>query len=174
VSLASQILTLCAVALLGTAVLSSVRGLPEAPAEAPPVAGACRAPIADTFVDPHPEVRWISQEDARALVGQPGVAFVDCRAREEFEAGHVSGSLHLNLQNGEISKALLGKLRGDATVITYCEASGGTCQRSHDMASRLREAGLPDVRVLEGGMPAWLHHGYPAESGMCTDCEATR
>ena len=30
---------------------------------------------------------------------------------------------------------------------------------------------LPDVRVLEGGMPTWLHRGYPAESGTCHGCD---
>lgn len=172
-SLGVQLLTLCAVATAGSAALFAVRGLPSLPEPAAEIAGACQAPAPD-LGDPQPEVRWIDQQSAHGLVGDPGVAFVDCRAREQFESGHVSGSVHLDMQRGDLPPALLEHLRGAATVITYCEASGGECQRSLDMASRLRAAGLPDVRVLEGGMPAWLDRGYPAQSGTCAECEAAR
>lgn len=172
-SLGLQLLTLCAVATAGSVALFAVRGLPSLPEPAPEIAGACHAPESE-FVDSNPEVRWIDQQSAHALVGDPGVAFVDCRAREQFESGHVSGSTHLDMHRGDVPPALLQRLRGAATVITYCEASGGECRRSLDMASRLRDAGLPDVRVLEGGMPGWLDRGYPAESGTCQECEAAR
>jgi rhodanese-related sulfurtransferase len=174
VPVAAQILRLCAVTAAGSAVLIGVRGLPQPPAgEAITDAAACQAPEPDAF-DPHPEVRWISQEGARHLVGEPGVAFVDCRARDQFEAGHVSGSLHLDAQGERVPATLLRGLAQATTVITYCEAAGGECQRSLEMAGLLRAAGVPDVRVLEGGMPAWLEHGYPAESGTCRHCEAAR
>jgi len=75
--------------------LGLVRGLPAPPAAVASDAGACQAPIEGSAA-----ISWISQEQARGLVGKPDVAFVDCRAREQFEAGHVSGSLHLEPHYG--------------------------------------------------------------------------
>jgi rhodanese-related sulfurtransferase len=170
VSIGAQILRLCTVAAVASALLGALRGVPRLP---PPAAAseaaACRAPAEDDGR----EVHWISQAEARTLVGNPNVAFVDCRARERFEAGHVSGSVHLELQRGQVPAPLLDGLGSASTVIAYCDADGGQCQRSLEMASLLRAAGLPDVRVLEGGLPAWLDRGYPAESGACQACEAT-
>ncbi len=164
-SIGAQLLRLCTVAVLATAAVGMVRGLPDLP-EPAPVAGACQAPMAV------PEsVRWISQEQAKALVGDPLVKFVDCREREHFERGHVSGSMHLKLQAGEVPPPLFGQLSRATTIITYCGGQG-ECQRSLEVAGLLQKQGLPDVRVLEGGMPAWLDLGYPAESGTCRDCEA--
>lgn len=172
-SIAAQVLRLCAVAAAATVALGWVRGLPALPEPAAASeAASCHAPYQDPALVGG-DVQWISQAEARALVGDAKVAFVDCRARERFEAGHVSGSVHLELQRGELPAALLDGLGSAATVIAYCDADGGQCQRSLEMARLLRAAGLPDVRVLEGGLPAWLDRGYPAESGACNHCEAT-
>lgn len=169
-SIAAQLLRLCTVAAVASVLLGWLRGVPRLPEPAATSeAASCHAPT----LDRGDEVHWISQAEARRLVGDPNVAFVDCRARERFEAGHVSGSLHLELQRGQVPRPLLEGLGSAATVIAYCDAEGGQCQRSLEMASVLRAAGLPDVRVLEGGLPAWLDHGYPAESGACQECEAT-
>jgi 3-mercaptopyruvate sulfurtransferase SseA len=171
VSITVQVLRLCAVAGTAALALAWVRGLPTLPA--PAVASdatTCNAPYQDVAVGG--EVQWISQAQARSLVGKASVAFVDCRAREQFEAGHVSGSLHLELHGDELPPSLLAELGAADTVIAYCDAEGGQCTQSLAMASLLRAAGLPDVRVLEGGLPAWLDLGYPAESGACQQCEA--
>lgn len=170
--IAVQVLRLCAVAAVATAALGWLRGLPTLPEPAAANdAQSCHAPYPDTAANG--AVQWITQADARTLVGDPNVAFVDCRARERFEAGHVSGSMHLELRRGEVPRPLLETLFEASTVIAYCDAEGGQCQRSLEMASALRAAGVRDVRVLEGGLPAWLDRGYPAESGACNDCEAT-
>jgi rhodanese-related sulfurtransferase len=164
-SIGAQLLRLCTVAVIATAAVGFVRGLPTAP-EPAPAAGACQAPM-----EMPESVRWISQEQAKALVGDPLVKFVDCREREQFERGHVSGSMHLSLRAGEVPPPLFGQLSRATMVIAYCGGQG-ECQRSLEVASLLQKKGLPDVRVLEGGMPAWLDLGYPAESGACRDCEA--
>jgi rhodanese-related sulfurtransferase len=117
-----------------------------------------------------PEVGWISQDQARSLTGAPGVAFVDCRPEREYEAGHVAGSVHVD--GSSPFGSALQLLAGARTVIAYCDADHG-CARSVQVASMLRHAGVPDVRVLEGGMPDWLQRGYPAESGVCGQCEGS-
>jgi len=171
VSISVQVLRLCAVAAAAALALGWLRGLPTLPQPAAASdAASCHAPYQDPVAGG--DVQWISQAEARALVGDAKVAFVDCRAREQFESGHVSGSVHLELQSGQLPPALVEGLGAAATVIAYCDAEGGQCQRSLEMAGLLRAAGIPDVRVLEGGLPAWLDRGYPAESGACSHCEA--
>jgi rhodanese-related sulfurtransferase len=173
VSLGTQLLRLCAVAAVATAVLGAWRGLPRRPAPPPtaPVA-ACRAPASSGLLLDS-DVRWVSQAEAERLAGQPGVTFVDCRPRPQFEAGHVSGAIHLDPDRTTSDRGLSSTLAGAATVVTYCDAER-QCERSMAMAKTLREAGLRDVRVLEGGLPGWLQHGFPAESGTCEQCEAAR
>lgn len=166
-SIAAQALRLCTAALAVTLALAVWRGVPVAGPAGGAVAGAgsCMPP-ADGPADA--AVQWISQDLARALSGAPGVAFVDCRPEREYAAGHVAGSLHVT--GDEPLDSALQQLAGVRTVIAYCDADQG-CARSLQVASRLRHAGVSDVRVLEGGMPDWLQRGYPAESGACGQCE---
>jgi rhodanese-related sulfurtransferase len=141
------------------------RGWPTAPPPAPESA-SCGGPVAA-----QPTVRWITGADARELVGDPAVAFVDARSTEDYLRGHITGALlaPLGETGGVVAPALLPVLRGARTVVTYCDTADG-CGLSTRLAGLLAEAGLPDVRVLEGGFPAWLDHDYPAEAGPCRGC----
>jgi rhodanese-related sulfurtransferase len=130
-------------------------------------AAACHAP-GGGGTDPD-GVRWVSQAEALGLVGNPSVAFVDCRPATEFEAGHVAGSVHVPPEAPTLEPALRSALASANTVVTYCDAAQ-QCERSLRVAELLRQSGLRDVRVLEGGLPGWLAQGYPAESGACTEC----
>jgi thiosulfate/3-mercaptopyruvate sulfurtransferase len=151
--------------------LGATRGLPE-PVVSPAASGgatACAAPE-DAAAEP---VRFVSAAEARALSADGAVAFIDCRPKAEFEAGHVAGSLHVDLaaETPELAPAVEHAARSAATVITYCDATLD-CERSLRVASLLSQTGARDVRVLEGGLPAWLAGGYPAQSGACAECEA--
>jgi len=166
--LVRQVAILGAASLLGWAVMAVVHGVPTAPD--PSLAGGEQpAACGVGEFDGAEEVRWITQAEARGLVGATGVTFIDCRPLDLFVEGHVSGSLHVPAESGTLAAEVLDNLRGAATVITYCDADTG-CERSLRMASLLTAAGLPDVRVLEGGMPEWMRNGYPAESGTCRLC----
>lgn len=170
-SLLAQALHLCAAAAAVSLVLGAVHGVPSPATGAPTEAGttACTAPDqADGK-----SVRFISAVEARELAGAGNVAFVDCRPKEEFEAGHVAGSLHVDLatERSELPEAVANALRAASTVITYCDATLD-CELSLRVASLLSDTGAADVRVLEGGLPAWLAEGYPAQSGACVECEA--
>jgi rhodanese-related sulfurtransferase len=161
----AEALRLSAVALVGTVALALLSGVPT-PTPPEGAIAACQAP-GDAATD---EILFISQENARELAHAPGVAFVDCRSEDEFAAGHVTGSLHAEPAVAAAPAPLVHALAGASTVITYCDAAQ-QCERSLRVASMLRQAGLRDVRVLEGGMPGWLEHGFPAESGTCGQCE---
>ena len=138
-----------------------VRGWPELPhAEG----ATCGGPV-----PAQPEIRWVSQTDARALVDDSSVVFVDARDASEYEAGHVTGALSLPYSGGAIPAQWVAQLKSARFVVAYCNTASG-CAQSTRLARALHDAGVGDVRVLEGGMPAWLANNYPAEAGVCHGC----
>lgn len=144
--------------------LGILRGVPEIGALRAAEPTACAAPVGA-----RPEVRWIEQDDAHAMISDVQVSFVDARARETYEAGHVAGALNVPMVTGAIDDRAIDLVRGARVVVTYCD-TGSECASSRRLAGLLAEAGLPDVRVMRGGMPAWLENGYPAEAGPCRVC----
>lgn len=166
-SLFQQALRICTAALALGVVMLVARGLPRA-AQARGTTHMCSATpsLADTTT------RWVEQAEAREMLGKPGVTFVDCRPPEAFQSGHISGALSLPSDRALPAMAL-DMLRSTRTIIAYCDALGG-CESSQRLAARLRELGLSDVRILKDGLPAWLHSGYPAESGPCRLCLESR
>ncbi len=125
---------------------------------------ACAPPVAE-----HPDVRWIEQEDARALVQSAGVVFVDARALVDFEAGHVPDAIAMPMDTGALDPRVLPLTTSASTVVAYYDTNDD-CAGSRRLAGLLAENGVADVRVLRGGMPLWLANDYPAESGPCTRC----
>ncbi|HEX7477145.1 MAG TPA: rhodanese-like domain-containing protein [Polyangiales bacterium] len=124
----------------------------------------CSAPAAA-----EPATPWITLDDAHKLSADPGLLFVDCRPRAEFRTGHIAAALSVPSDESEIRDDVVSRLRSARTIIAYCDARSG-CASSVRLASRLRELGIADVRILTGGLPAWLEKGYPAQSGSCPLC----
>ena len=60
------------------------------------------------------------------------------------------------------------ELSGKKTVVVYDDSS--SCNLADAVAHRLRQAGLADVRVLEGGWSSWQGADRPAASGACDSC----
>jgi rhodanese-related sulfurtransferase len=163
-SLVNQILRICTVSLAIGLTLLVVRGVPHAHSEAAATA-VCSAPSGDLA-----STVWIEQDAARALMGDPGAVFVDCRSTAEFQSGHIATALSVPSDKPDIAAPIARLLGAAKTIVAYCDAASG-CESSHRLAARLRELGYPDVRILRDGMPGWLSRGYPAESGPCRVCE---
>lgn len=95
--------------------------------------------------------RWDITVNQVAALG-PDVLWVDARPQADYEAGHVAGAILLNQEDWgnqlfdhqDRLQAAIGR-----PVVVYCDGSG--CERSHDIAGRLRELlGLDPVHVLRG------------------------
>jgi thiosulfate/3-mercaptopyruvate sulfurtransferase len=112
--------------------------------------------------------------DVRWALGDP-------HGREQYLAGHLPGAVFVDLETelADPPSAVDGRhplpslqrlqesarrwgIRGASPVVAY-DASGGTA------AARawwlLRWGGLPDVRLLDGGLQAWRRAGGPLETG---------
>jgi rhodanese-related sulfurtransferase len=84
------------------------------------------------------------------------VLWIDARARQAFEAGHIPGALLLNEQEADaLMFEHIEKLQGNTgPIIVYCD--GHACQASRRIAAYLRER-LPaaEIYVLRGGWKLW-------------------
>ena len=110
------------------------------------------------------DVRW-------TLGGRPG--------REEYDHGHIPGAVFVDLDTElagppgrggrhplpgarafETAMRAAG-VRGDRPVVVYDAATSMAAARGWWL---LRYFGHPDVRVLDGGLAAWVAAGYPVAS----------
>jgi len=92
-----------------------------------------------------------------------GALAVDARAAEVYALGHLPGAVSLPLGESTDRTALADRLPRNLPLITYC--SGYGCSDSFDLALALLAAGYPDVRVFEGGWPAWQDAGLAIATG---------
>lgn len=142
-----------------------VRGWPWLAPAHEAATGTCSAPV-----PAEPTIQWISLAEARPLAEDRSVVFVDARAAAVYEEGHVTNAISLPYSAHETPHPnFVTLLRAARTVVVYCDTTS-SCSQSTELASQLSHAGLADVRVLEGGFPAWMSHDYPAEAGACRLC----
>ena len=123
--------------------------------------GMCQAPAGRAPVAPR-----ISVEDAKPLCVACSALFVDARSAAEYQAGHITGALHL--APGDPVDPVLWRLGAYATVIVYDRDPG--CALADRVAQALLDRGARDVRVLTGAWPAWMAAGAPGASGPCAVC----
>lgn len=94
-------------------------------------------------------------ESLSAQGAGPACILLDCRERDEWQEGRLPGAQLVPL--GELSdRCRTGRWGGDGEsnggpVVVYCK--GGL--RSADAYRRLRQAGVEDVRYLDGGVTGW-------------------
>lgn len=99
---------------------------------------------------------------------------LDVRPAEEFAAGHIEGALHLDLWGVSLIDTSEAPLRAFMWMIGHLFSLRGVTPerpvvvyegRSGIRAARvfwlLEYLGHPNVRVLDGGVPAWTHAGLP-------------
>ncbi|MGW3399071.1 rhodanese-like domain-containing protein [Streptomyces hydrogenans] len=85
---------------------------------------------------------------------------LDVRTPGEFRTAHIRGSYNVPLNTLREHRAeLLSHL--DEEVVLVCRSG----QRAREAEQALAQAGLPNLRVLDGGMVAWETAGAPVERG---------
>ena len=111
------------------------------------------------------QVRIISIEDAKAMVGSDDVTFVDVRdVREIAKTGRIPGARHvprgmLEFWIDPASPYYKDFFGEDKTFVFYCAASW----RSALSAKTAQDMGLTPVAHLEGGLGEWLKADGPVE-----------
>lgn len=93
------------------------------------------------------------EELESALKKTADCQFVDVRETAEYEAEHINGVFSLPLSS--LDGKAVESLRKDRSLFIICRSGS----RADLAADRLRELGFSDLRVLEGGLLAWLGAG---------------
>ena len=155
-SLIKQSLVVIGMGLTVSTIVGGVRGLPDPVPQ--DMAQACAAPEVLALTP-----QKIDADTAYQLVTGGQAVLIDCRSTAEFARGHVAGAISLPAEELRLGYMEQRHLASAPTVIAYCDAA---CARSNKVAQHIMEAGFADVRILEGGMEAWVERGYPAESGI--------
>ncbi len=91
---------------------------------------------------------------------RPPWRVVDVRSATEYvQQGHIEGAILVQLERLEENVGDL-HVRSDQMILAY-----GKDTATGERAGRLLvEYGFPNVRVLEGGFPAWAAAGLPVET----------
>jgi len=79
------------------------------------------------------------------------VQLVDVRTSEEFNAGHIEGSINIDFKNEEVFYQSFQKLDKKNPVYVYCRSGN----RSKKSADKLLEMGFSKVFDLKGGYIEW-------------------
>ncbi len=109
-------------------------------------------------------VETVSVADARSLVGNEDVVFVDVRESQERAQGYIAGSIHAPRGFLEFIADPQAPMHDPAFAsgkrfILYC----GSGTRSALAGRSLAEMGLTKLANLEGGFQAWVQAGGPRE-----------
>lgn len=100
---------------------------------------------------------------AEQLASGDAPRILDVRTPAEFETSHIPGSYNVPLDTLREHRSEL-KRHLDEDVVLVCRAGGRAAQAEDALAS----AGLPGLRVLDGGMDAWESTGAPLNRGRQT------
>ena len=98
----------------------------------------------------------INMEDLLSVYNKlkPGEVILDVRSKEEFDSGHVPGSINIVHEN---VKEEFDKIKNFNTFYVYCRSGG----RVHKACQSLEELGVENIfKVVHSGMPNWIEAGH--------------
>ncbi|MEM9601486.1 MAG: rhodanese-like domain-containing protein [Pseudomonadota bacterium] len=128
--------------------------------------GAVKKTAAELVREANAEIETLSVADARALLGQDGVRFVDIRdIRELQKLGKITGAVHaprgmLEFWVDPESPYHREVFASGDKLILYCASAW----RSALATKTLQDMGLDNVCHLEGGFTAWTEAGGDTEA----------
>jgi rhodanese-related sulfurtransferase len=97
---------------------------------------------------------------AKALFDK-GVLFVDVRNDKDWQAGHIPGAVHLDLNKNFTDASLGAKAKKGQEMVIYC--NGPSCLRSSEASAKAVGWGYTKVHYYRLGFPDWKAAGYPVE-----------
>lgn len=114
--------------------------------------------ITRRFLEGRDGLEPVDREELLERVRNRGVVVIDVRPSEEYEAGHIPGSISIPLRELE---ARLSDLPWDQEIVAYCR--GPYCVLAVQAVETLRAKGYRAVR-LEDGVLDWRARGYKVET----------
>ena len=96
---------------------------------------------------------------AEALVIEPGARLLDVRTPGEYETAHIAGAYNVPLNILSEHARQVHSVRDP--IILVCQSG----QRARQAEEALRQAGMPNLHVLDGGVNGWVAAGLPVRRG---------
>jgi sulfur-carrier protein adenylyltransferase/sulfurtransferase len=115
------------------------------------------------------EIDEVDASQALARLDDDEALFVDVRAQDEWDEGHIPGAVLI--PRGNLESRIEGLVpERDRPIVLYC----ATGSRSAFGAKSLGELGYTDVVSLAGGFVDWKRNGFPVdlEQGLSKDQRA--
>jgi len=154
----------------GTSAAARPAGGPApTPAASSSVAGAAASSAAARAFPPHPEKPWaeISGDDVVSLHERGDVPILDARRTSVYREGHIAGARPFSIWESDVDdkvKAFFTEGHDPSQpIVVYC--SGGECEDSHMLATKLHMAGFDNALVYKDGFPDWQKRGLPVHTG---------
>jgi rhodanese-related sulfurtransferase len=111
--------------------------------------------------DQQVELRIVGLEEFRQWRSREGVAVLDARPALFYQFAHIPGARNLSKEEFDAQFAgIEPELRGAVAangIVIYC--SGGDCEDSAYVASRLTQQGFTKLAIFEGGWDEWQQAG---------------
>ena len=101
--------------------------------------------------------RRVDVAEFKEFITAPDVQLVDVRTAEEFNAGHIPGSINIDVLKGH--EELLATLDPERPVALYCRSG----RRSENAAWVLEKVFFRNVVDLKGGYNAWVEYNANLE-----------
>ena len=98
----------------------------------------------------------LSAQQAVALLNKDNAIVVDTRSEEDFDAGHIVNSIHVDAADLKGSFEPLASYK-DQPLLIYCASGVG----STAIARQLRRAGFSETFSLRGGVNGWRADNLP-------------
>ena len=107
---------------------------------------------------------FIPIDEAGQIWLASGGFFLDARAPADYAAGHITGAYNLPVEGfDERYTQVANILTLETRLVVYCD--GLKCDLSHDLATRLRQLGYKNVRILKNGWTEWQAAGFSTSTG---------
>ena len=110
------------------------------------------------------KIPLIDEQEARKLLDDPSVVFVDTRSAEDYAKSTVKRALSLPRKDMEERFILIQPLLPEESrLILFCY--GPQCEDAEQVAEFLVPMGYRNLAIMSPGFPGWKKAGYPVDSG---------
>lgn len=100
-----------------------------------------------------------NQAFAQFVQMTPGVQLLDARTLEEYQEGHLKGSILIDWKRDDFTEIAQKVLQKNVPVAIYCRSG----RRSREAATKLLQEGFTQVVNLDKGINSWTEEGMPVE-----------
>ena len=108
-------------------------------------------------------VKSVTTAQAKRLLDENRATFIDARRSDQFEKGHIPGSLNIYAYEFGDNIPKVMNLSKDRLILIYCD--GGLCELSHDLSEELITFGFKKIVIYQGGWEEWSETDYPKATG---------